>query len=85
MAEHLITDETVRSNLHSAYIAENWPLAYSIVLEYMAKHPDPIFTPSLKFWFQGAIEINSDAGTPAAEFVRAYTHRSFVENGVRDE
>jgi hypothetical protein len=32
MAEHLIADETVRSNLQAAYAAENWPLAYTILL-----------------------------------------------------
>jgi hypothetical protein len=77
MAEHFISNQTVRNNLQAAYEAENWPLAYTILLNYMNVTSDPIFTPELKFWFQGAIEINSDAGTPTSEFIRTYTQTSF--------
>jgi hypothetical protein len=36
MAEHLIADESIRSNLQAAYAAQQWPHAYAILLSYSA-------------------------------------------------
>jgi hypothetical protein len=57
MTEHLIQNQTVRDNLLAAYNAQNFPLAYTIVLDYMETTPDPIFTPALKFWFQARFKL----------------------------
>lgn len=51
MAVHLITNETVRSDLQAAYAAQEWPQAYAILLNYITVTSDPIFTPELKFCF----------------------------------
>jgi hypothetical protein len=69
-----ITDQQAIDAIQSAYNAQNWQLAYSLVYDALVALGD--VPPAVQIWVGGARNVNGNSGAFAA-YIRDYTARQF--------